>query len=119
VTDGPLRRGDIVLTRFPFTDLAGSAVRPALVVSQGQVADDVVLMAVSSVLRRPLSPTDVLCETTHEEFPATGLKVTSVFRVHKLVAIEARIVVRRLGLISPRFQAEVDQKLRAVLGLLH
>ena len=30
-----LSRGDVVLTRFPFTDLMGSSLRPAVVVSQG------------------------------------------------------------------------------------
>ena len=117
MTAGLLRRGDVVLTRFPFTDLAGSEVRPAVVISQGQIADDVVLIAISSVLRRPLSATDV-CDAQHVEFSATGLRVTSVIRVHKLVAVEARIVVRRLGHIGPSLQDGVDQKLRAVLGLL-
>ena len=46
-----LSRGDVVLTRFPFTDLTGASLRPALVVSPGQIGEDVVLVAVSSVVR--------------------------------------------------------------------
>ena len=114
---GTLRRGDIVLTRFPFTDLSGSAVRPALVVSQGQVVNDVVLMGVSSVVRHPIAPSDILCEKTHQEFAATTLKVTSVFRAHKLVAVETKVLSRRLGRLGPLQQAKVDHKLRVVLGL--
>ncbi len=40
----PLARGEIVLTRFPFSHLAGSAVRPALIVSQGAIGQDVILV---------------------------------------------------------------------------
>ena len=55
-----LSRGDIVLTRFPFTDLTGASLRPALVVSPGQIGEDVVLVAISSVVRGSHVPTDYL-----------------------------------------------------------
>ena len=105
MTSGHLRRGDVVLTRFPFTDLSGSAVRPAVVVSQGQIADDVVLMAVSSVVRHPFATNDIVCDATHQEFAATGLKVTSVLRSLKLVAVETKVLTRRLGCLGPLLQA--------------
>jgi len=44
-------RGDVVLTQFPFTDLTCASVRPALVVSQGLIGQDVVLACISSVVR--------------------------------------------------------------------
>ena len=34
----PLLRGDVVLTPFPFTDLKGNPVRPALIVSPARSA---------------------------------------------------------------------------------
>src|SRR5205823_2199996 len=110
-------RGDVVLTKFPFTDLTGSAVRPALVVSQGLIGQDLVLAAISSVLRGSLSPTDFTVDTSHPEFPQTGLRVTSVFRMHKLAAVERSIINRRLGHIGPLLGAEMDRLLRLVLGL--
>jgi len=48
-------RGDVVLTQFPFTDLTGASVRPALVVSQGLIGQDVVVAGISSVVRGPLA----------------------------------------------------------------
>jgi mRNA interferase MazF len=113
----PLSRGDIVLTRFPFTDLTGSSLRPALVVSPGQIGQDVVLVAISSVVRGAQSATDYTLETAHPEFALTGLRVTSVFRLHKLTTVERSVVVRRLGRIGLQLQAEVDRLLRVVLGL--
>ena len=112
-----LARGDVVLTRFPFTDLTGASVRPAVVVSQGQIGDDLVLAAISSVVRGALASTDYTLDTAHPEFAATGLRVTSVIRLHKLAAVERSVIVRRLGRLGPQSQAEVDKLLRLVLGL--
>jgi hypothetical protein len=72
VTFSTLARGEVVLTRFPFTDLTGAALRPAVVVSRGQIGEDVVLIAISSVLRGTLSLTDYTVEITHPEFVLTG-----------------------------------------------
>jgi mRNA interferase MazF len=110
-------RGDVVLTQFPFTDLTGASVRPALVVSQGLIGQDLVLAGISSVVRGALASTDYTVDTTHPEFPLTGLRVTSVLRLHKLVAVEHTVVIRRLGRIGPQLQAEADRLLRVVLGL--
>jgi mRNA interferase MazF len=112
-----LSRGDVVLTRCPFTDLTGASLRPAVVVSQGPIGQDIVLIAVSSVVRGTLAPTDYTVESTHPEFALTGLRVTSVLRMHKLAAVERSIIVRRLGRLGPQLQAEVDRLLRVVLGL--
>lgn len=113
----PLSRGDVVLTRFPFTDLTGSSVRPALIVSDGLIGNDLVLAGVSSVVRGSVIATDLTVDSFHPEFPQTGLRVTSVLRLHKLAAVESSVVIRRLGRIGPVLQAEVDRVLRQVLGL--
>jgi mRNA interferase MazF len=112
-----IQRGEIVLTRFPFTNLAGSAVRPALVISQGLIGQDLVLAGISSVVRGASVPTDLTVDISHPEFALTGLRVTSVIRMHKLAAVERTVLVRRLGHIGPRLQAETDRLLRIVLGL--
>jgi mRNA interferase MazF len=102
VTPSTFSRGDVVLTRFPFTDLTGASLRPAVVVSSGQIGQDIVLAAVSSVVRAALAPTDYKIETTNPEFALTGLRVTSVLRIHKLAAVEHSIIVRRLGRLGPQ-----------------
>jgi len=117
VIPSTLARGDVVLTQFPFTALTGAAVRPAVVVSQGQIGQDLVLIAISSVVRGALAPTDYTVERTHPEFALTGLRVTSVLRMHKLAAVERSVIARRLGRLGLQLQAEVDRMLRVVLGL--
>ena len=117
MTLSAISRGEIVLTLFPFTDLTGASLRPAVVVSPGAIAEDVLLVAISSVIRGALAPTDFTVDVTHPEFAQTGLRVTSVIRLHKLVTVERAIIIRRLGRIGPLLQAEVDRLLRVVLGL--
>ncbi len=82
-----LARGDVVLTRFPFTDLTGSSVRPALLISAGQIGQDVVLAGISSVLRGGAFSTDLVVNPTHPEFARTGLRLPSVLRLHKLATV--------------------------------
>jgi mRNA interferase MazF len=110
-------RGDVTLTPFPFTDLKGSSLRPALFISQGNIGQDVVLAGISSVLRGPLASADCLVDSQHPEFPLTGLRVSSVIRLPKLVTVEASIIARRLGRIGSQLQMEMDRLLRSVLGL--
>ena len=86
MTPPTLSRGDVVLTHFPRTDLIGAALRSAVVVSQGQIGQDLVLIAISSVVRGSLAPTDYTVESTYPEFVLTGLRVTSVLRMHKWAA---------------------------------
>ena len=112
-----LARGDVVLTRFPFTDRSGSSVRPALVVSVGPIGQDLVLAGISSVLRSGAIATGQVVDPAHAEFAQTGLRVASVLRLHKLVTVESAVIMRRLGKIGPQLQAEVDRRLRLVLGL--
>ena len=112
-----LSRGNVVLARFPFTDLTGASLRPAVIVSQRQLGNDLVLVAISSVVRGTLAPTDYTVESNHPEFILTGLRVTSVIRMHKLATVERSIIVRRLGSLGPQLQAEVDRLLRTVLAL--
>lgn len=112
-----LARGDVILTRFPFTDLSGSSLRPALVISQGQIGQDVVLVGISSVVRGPLIVTDYLIDTAHPEFALTGLRVSSVIRTHKLATVESSVIARRLGRLGAQAQAEVDELLRLALVL--
>lgn len=112
-----LARGEIVLADFPFSDLSGSKVRPALMVSPGLTGQDVVLLAISSVVRGADVPTDLLVPMAHPEFARTGLRVASVFRAHKLATIERKIITRRLGRIGPQLQVEIDNLLRLALML--
>ena len=106
----PLKRGDIVLVPFPFTDLTAEKLRPAVIVSSDPQELDVVIAFISSIVPSgDLAETDFLLTPDHPDFSKTGLK--------KLLTIERTRLIRRLGRVSPAIQEELDRRLRNALGL--
>ena len=113
-----LRRGDVVLVPFPFTDLTAEKLRPAVITSVDPQEADVIIAFISSgVSLKELSETDYLLHQNNPDFARTGLKKTSTFRMRKLLTIERSKVVRRLGRVSPAIQKELDIRLRRAVGL--
>jgi mRNA interferase MazF len=114
----PLKRGDIVLVPFPFTDLTAEKLRPAVIVSPDPQELDVVIAFISSIVPSgDLAETDFLLSPDHPDFSKTGLKKASVFKLKKLLTIERTRLIRRLGRVSPAIQEELDRRLRNALGL--
>jgi len=116
----PLARRDVILISFPFTDLSGQKVRPALIV--GRPSGDDVIVAfigsrVGSAALQPIHQAEHLLEPADPEFASTGLKAPSVIRANKLATLHRRIVRRRLGHIGPRTESGVASCLRHVFGL--
>jgi mRNA interferase MazF len=114
------KRGSLVLVRFPFTDLSGSKVRPAVIVTPTKflsMTDDVLCAFISSSLPDPMLSSDVLLNSVHVDFQKTGLKRTSVLRTHKLVLLDKELVYSKLGDLSIALEKEMDGGLRKALGL--
>lgn len=113
-----LKRGDIVLVPFPFTDLTSQKLRPAVIISVDPQRIDVVIAFVSSVVSpEELSATDYVLRQDDADFLKTGLKKTSTFSMRKLLTIERSRISRRLGRVSSAIQKELDIRLRQAVGL--
>jgi len=113
-----LKRGDVVLVPFPFTDLTAEKLRPAVIVSVDPQRIDVVIAFVSSVVSpEGLSATDYVLRQDDADFVRTGLKKTSTFRMRKLLTIERSRIIRRLGRVGPAMQKQLDIRLRQAVGL--
>lgn len=114
----PFRKGDVVLVPFPFTDLSAAKFRPAVIVSPDPKGPDFVVAYVSSIVPAgSVPPLCLLIATDHREFPATGLKRTSVVRLDKLLTIARSRVQRRLGHLGPSLLAGLDSCFRAAFGV--
>jgi len=114
-----VKQGDVVLIRFPFTDLTATKVRPAMVVSsetfhRGQ-EDAIFLLITSNTLR--VTAHDLLIEEVHPEFSSTGLKKASVFRVGRIHTLNQKLAYSRLGAIGPRLKEEVLGRLKRIFQL--
>jgi len=113
-----MNRGDIVLITFPFSDLSSTKVRPALVLSPENPAEqDFIVALISSNTARPRSPTDHLLLTSDADFAGTWLKVDSVFRVAKLHSLNKALAKRRLGNVNAHLMQALEEKLCLALGL--
>ena len=115
-----VKRGSVVLIRYPFSDLSGEKVRPALVLTPDQWLprlDDVLCLFISSAMPDDLLPTDLVLDPVYPSFSSTGLKRRSVFRTHKLALLHKALVVRILGEVEAQLMDEINQRLRLALGL--
>jgi mRNA interferase MazF len=113
----PLHRGDVVLASFPFTHLSDKRVRPALVVSTISSGPDFILLFISSVIPHRPRPFDFILLPSHPEFPATGLRLPSVFRANRVGTFHRILLSKRLGRVGALIQREVDLRLKAAVGL--
>lgn len=112
-----LRRGNIVLVPFPYSNLRGMKRRPACVVSADVYNDgaDVMVAMVTSSRERWQSPG--LGDVVISEWAAAGLRAPTTVRAGRILVIEQRLVGATLGTLSPVALGAVDEALRMVFGL--
>lgn len=110
--------GEVCLAWFPFGDAPGMKLRPVLLLTGpiGPLPEVLVAYITSVVPRSPVS-TDLILDPTDPEHATTNLRVASALRLHKLATIHLASVTRYLGRISPSTEAEVANRLRAMLCL--
>ena len=102
--------------RYPFTDLSGAKVRPALIVGRVR-GPDLILAFITSQVGGPAPPAACLLAPPDPEFGAMGLKGPSAVRLDKLATLQRGLIRRRLGAIGPRTEQRVNAALRRALDL--
>jgi mRNA interferase MazF len=114
----PLTRSKIFLVPFPFDDLSATKLRPAVCLT-GPIGENrhVIVAFITSREVLDLLPTDIALPTNHPGFHATGLRVNSVLRLHRLITLSTKIIQRELGRLSPALEQEVADKLGVLFNL--
>ena len=102
-----------MLIYFPFTDLTGRKLRPALVLYDS--GKDVVVAFISSRIGKYEPETDILISKSHPEFHLTGLKADSVLKLSKIATLHKRLVAGEIGTIGEQLRSEVNRKIIKVL----
>ncbi len=115
-TDAPmpaLRRGDVVKVAFPFGDTATRERRPALVVSDGDLASEhgLIWVAMITSAENEPWPTDIAIE----DHSTAGLPAPSVVRCAKIATLDARDA-KRIGRVVGRISNEVAKRLANRIG---
>jgi len=108
--------GDLILVKFPRTDLVMGKLPPALVVaiSPGRYPD-ILLAMVSSQIHQTIPDFDEMISSTEPDFIRSGLKVDSVVRLSRLVTVDISIPEARLGRISAERLHRIRSRLVAWL----
>src|SRR5690606_13442318 len=93
-----ISEGDILLFRFPQSDLGVGKLRPALVIKriQGDFDDCLVGMITTQTRHRIESLEIVLTEST-PDFAKTGLKKESLIRTSRLAVVQSNVFTGKLG----------------------
>ena len=113
-----MTKGKVVLVPFPFDDLSTAKVRPAVCLTNPiGIYRHVVLAFITSRISSHPAKSDLVLDVQDADFSATGLRVSSALRLHRLMTVTMSIIQRELGKLSPRMQAEVDIKLRDLFDL--
>jgi len=111
------KKGKIVLIPFPFTDLSGSKVRPAVVVSNFLPGEDVVVCFISSSKIKKLQKTDLIIRKGDKNFSQTGLKTDSTVRVGKMATLDKKTILGEIGELDLNMQEKIDDKIKILFGL--
>jgi len=111
-------KGRVVLVPFPFDDLSGTKVRPAVCLTNAVGPHrHVVLAFITSQTPSDRLESDIVIDAMAPDFGATGLKTTSTLRLHRLMTVTASLIRRELGSLPPPVYADVAARLRRLFDL--
>lgn len=99
-------KGSIVLIHFPFTDMSGLKLRPALVIHENTY--DVVVAFISSQVSAHPSDCDLIISPDHPSYPGTGLKKESVIKFDKVATVSRDLIEGGIGEIDKQLARECN-----------
>jgi mRNA interferase MazF len=103
-------KGDVVLIPFPFTDLTGNKLRPAVILIETSL--DLTVSFITSQMKWT-EPTDVVLYPSSE----SGIKISSLVRLSKIATVDRNLAVGRLGVISKTELEMLNTNLKILLQL--
>ena len=109
-----IKQKSIVLLPYPFTDLEGTKVRPAIVISNddfNRKSDDCIMVPLTTVIKD--EPYSVLI--TQENLSSGKLLKPSRVRADKVFTIEKRLVMMEIGTINDGTFKKIKSEFAKVL----
>ena len=104
--------GQVVLFRFPNTNLQEGKMRPALIVAKvpGKF-DDWLTCAISTQLHQQIPNFDEIIKESDEDYTLSGLKSESLIRVGRLGVLEGSVFEGTIGKITPERLSRIKSQL--------
>jgi PemK-like, MazF-like toxin of type II toxin-antitoxin system len=104
-------RNEVILVQYPYTDLSGQKVRPAVVVHAPHSSPDLIIVPLTS----RVSPLYV-GEFVLSDWAGAGLHVPTVVK-RGIATIHPKLVVKSLRPLTTQDSQQLDQSLRLWLNL--
>lgn len=116
-----VRRGEIVLVDFPYSDRTGHKVRPALVVQSNvwnQRLDDTILALITSSRHRKVgAATQYYIDISTRAGKKTNLRLNSVVQCENLITYDQSLILRVIGKLSASAMQQINRCLKATLDI--
>lgn len=104
-------KNEVILVRYPFSNLSGSKVRPAIIVNDLHISQDVMIVPLTSKVSPLLAGEFVLAD-----WIAAGLNVSSAVK-RGLYTVHQSLVMKSIGKLSDIDAGSLENSLRSWLGL--
>jgi mRNA interferase MazF len=105
-----MQKGDIVLIPFPFTDLSGNKLRPAVVLAEARL--DLTVCFITSQLQWQ-EATDVLVQPRDPN----GIKKPSLIKLNKIATLDKALALGKIGVLNAVELTELNAKLKQLFQL--
>lgn len=102
---------DIILVRYPFSDLSNSKVRPAVVISAPHPSQDILITPLTSKIGSLLEG-----EFALSEWSAAGLNVATAIK-RGVYTVHENLVLKVIGQLLTVDSERLDKSLQSWLGL--
>ena len=113
ISKKPMSKGEIVLIPFPFTDLSGNKLRPALILHSSRNGEDCIVSFISSVRSRSRDKYNIPFDPDAEN----GIKNPSIIKINKIATLQKKLILGRLGVVDRITLNKIDAQLTDLFAL--
>ncbi len=104
-------KGEVILVKYPFSDLSGSKVRPAVVINAAHTSQDILIVPLTSKTGSLLAGEFVLAD-----WKKAGLNVESAVK-RGIYTVQQNLVAKRIGKLCGTDAEHLERSLCGWLGI--
>lgn len=104
-------KNDVILVRYPFSNLSNFKVRPAIIVNAKHISQDIFIVPLTSKTSSLLPGEFILVE-----WQAAGLNVPSAVK-RGIYTIEQKLAIKTIGQLQKADAQKLEDSLKSWLGL--
>ena len=110
------KQGDIVIVELPFSDISGSKLRPALVISSlNVVSRDIILLKITSHFRE--TKDNLFVSLNNQDTEEKSLIKSSYIQTDFILTLDTKLINKRIDKIKNKKLEEVKDKLKLIFNI--